>query len=731
MYLFTVFFYPFQIDYLFQLNLSSNNDHEINTEPRASRESTSVQTEERYNSSANLIFEQRNINTKNNSDKTETYKRKKDMCYYCETDVLNFPRHLRRNHFWEIEVQEIFSKDKKSKERRELLSLLKKKGNFIKNSNQCVKPLKQAIHSDATFLPCSNCLGFYRSKYLYRHRKKCCKEQVSKATQANAQNMLLKNLGRVDQRLKDEVFPRMRPDKVSLEAKNDFLICAFGARYLKIHREKHFVNVTSRKMRELSKILLELKKIEPSINNLFQALNPKFYDKIVEVTKLVSKYDNINDTYISPTFAINISTSLKQCCDIAIHMIIKQEPSVQMANCEASLKTMINLLQSNWRFDVAHQAASDLNIKKFNKITIVPLASDLKLLKNYLILKAEEAIRELNQNPLNVNAFNTLLETIFCRVILLNRRRPGELQRMLLHTYENSEKTKETYEEFSEVVSEAEKILLKNLKRVVIRGKRGRGVPVMFSLDTQKHIKELLKVRTNFVGIENPYLFGKPGSTCSIYGYKTLQKYASSCGAKNPGAITCTKLRKHLATLTQLFNLSETEIEQLSTFMGHTPEVHKTSYRLPDDVYQTAKISKLLILMEKGEAGEYKGKSLDEINIDLNENLLINDDDEGINAEDNDREEITEDLFHTKNEVATDKIQEIKVQVQKERKRILVPWTVEQKRVVSTYFKSHIERKIPPKRKECDELKSTYPELLGNKDWLKIKVYVQNIYSKK
>jgi hypothetical protein len=39
-------------------------------------------------------------------------------------------------------------------------------------------------------------------------------------------------------------------------------------------------------------------------------------------------------------------------------------------------------------------------------------------------------------------------------------------------------------------------------------------------------------------------------------------------------------------------------------------------YRLPEDVYQTAKISKLLILMDKGVGHKFKGESLNEIDID-------------------------------------------------------------------------------------------------------------------
>ncbi|KAG5896595.1 hypothetical protein JTB14_024404 [Gonioctena quinquepunctata] len=165
------------------------------------------------------------------------------------------------------------------------------------------------------------------------------------------------------------------------------------------------------------------------------------------------------------------------------------------------------------------------------------------------------------------------------------------------------------------------KNFIAEFQRVVIRGKRGRGVPVLFSKDVQEHISVLLSVWNKQVDDKNPYLFGKPGLVTPITGYKVLQSYARASGAKNPSSITCTKLRKHLAT-SQLFSLNETEIDQLATFMGHTIGVHKNSYRLPDDLHQTAKISKILLLLESGNLGEYKGKTLDEIDINLNEDLL-------------------------------------------------------------------------------------------------------------
>lgn len=92
-----------------------------------------------------------------------------------------------------------------------------------------------------------------------------------------------------------------------------------------------------------------------------------------------------------------------------------------------------------------------------------------------------------------------------------------------------------------------------------------------------------------------------------------MKKHAKCSGCKNPQALISTRLRKHLATLSQIFNMTDNDLEQPATFMGHTTGVHRKSYRLPDDIYQTAKTSKLLLLMEQGSSARYKGKSLDEI----------------------------------------------------------------------------------------------------------------------
>lgn len=67
-------------------------------------------------------------------------------------------------------------------------------------------------------------------------------------------------------------------------------------------------------------------------------------------------------------------------------------------------------------------------------------------------------------------------------------------------------------------------------------------------------------------------------------------------------------------------------------------------FRLPQDVYQTAKISKLLILMDKGYGHKYKGKSLNEININPDKELAESD-----NSAEQELEDTSEILQSTEN----------------------------------------------------------------------------------
>lgn len=133
---------------------------------------------------------------------------------------------------------------------------------------------------------------------------------------------MLKHI-KVDVRLKEDVFPHMAANERSFVAKKDQLICAYGARYLKTHKGKHHIAVCSIQMQELAKLLIEMKKLQPNIKKLIDALKPQHYDTIVQAKKNAARYNEDDDSYKFPTYAMNIGKPLKDCCEIGITFALK------------------------------------------------------------------------------------------------------------------------------------------------------------------------------------------------------------------------------------------------------------------------------------------------------------------------------------------------------------------------------------------------------------------------
>lgn len=133
---------------------------------------------------------------------------------------------------------------------------------------------------------------------IYLDTKKTCKhlntEQKTKNhAQTDAHNLLL-SFEDSDEQLLSEVFLRTAVDELSMVAKP---IRCYGSRYLKCDRGKRLVRITSQKMRNFARLVIQMKKIEPYNSNLEDCLVPKYLDSIVKCTKIISGYNALNDKF--------------------------------------------------------------------------------------------------------------------------------------------------------------------------------------------------------------------------------------------------------------------------------------------------------------------------------------------------------------------------------------------------------------------------------------------------
>ncbi|XP_063074174.1 uncharacterized protein LOC134464758 [Engraulis encrasicolus] len=203
------------------------------------------------------------------------------------------------------------------------------------------------------------------------------------------------------------------------------------------------------------------------------------------------------------------------------------------------------------------------------------------------------------------------------KITLFNRRRSGEVSEMTMENFINRN-MEEVHDDVSLGLTDVEKKLCKRLNRVELEGKRGRKVAIILTPSMLAALSQLVGQRRDCgVKDDNPYLFAVPHCDSCYRGHDCFKMFAHMCGAGNPDLLTSTNLRKHIATMSQIINLKENELDFSADFFGHNIKVHREYYRLPHSTIQVAKMSKLLIAMEKGDMGSLQGKSLDEIGDDL------------------------------------------------------------------------------------------------------------------
>ncbi|XP_074037276.1 uncharacterized protein isoform X1 [Leptinotarsa decemlineata] len=441
-------------------------------------------------------------------------------------------------------------------------------------------------------------------------------------------------------------------------------------------------------------------------------LRPTLFRVIVNGVNRIGGYNKETDVYESPTVARNFGTLIKKCCDLA-YILLLQKPNTE--NRREELKVLKTLVESQWANEVSAQAGDNLNSNKWNKEELLPLTTDLRKLRDYLEANAQKSYEELSRDENNQYAYKSLKEILYTQIILMNRRRPAEVSQIKLHTYRSINlDLQEKENEFESILTETEKILLKSCSRIVIRGKRGRGVPILFSQKMRQHLDFLIKMRERFVK-DNDYIFHTDGKSF-LDGTKILYKYAEKCGVENPKSINATKL----------LQFSKSDLEQLSRFMGHTLKTHCDFYRLSDSTYQTAKISKLLLLATEGGLEKYKGLSLDEINIDMNPIV-----------EECDFEERTSSILdEMPNNVTspTEKKEFIPHDQEQTRKKCVHPkmsWSAEHKKIIAKYFEKHIESKRAPKEHEITRFRKEYPGMFDDRKWTSVKAVVYNIFTGK
>ncbi|XP_022055392.2 leukocyte receptor cluster member 8 homolog isoform X2 [Acanthochromis polyacanthus] len=559
---------------------------------------------------------------------------KKYYCVYCVKPFSKMARHLESKHKDHAEVARALEFPKGSKERRIQLNLLRNRGNRAHNAEVLKKgkglliPRQQSTVpvSPSEYLHCVYCEALLKRKSLWVHMKRCqlSKEAACLKPGRTRVQAVCAYAQPVPDGVKAAVWKlvnNMNEDEVSRVIRKERCILTFGEHlYNKNGHDITKHEYIRQKMREVGRLILQ-GKLGGILNRAHDFFVPANFPHVIEAVKSVAGFDEKKGIYKTPSLALKLGHNLKKLANIVEceAMITGDKDTAR------DVQLFKQICDTKWNECVSAQALRNLNEAKWNAPKLLPFAEDVKKMHLHLDKQRKQYQAKLEEQPTKKN-WAELAKLTLCEVILFNRRREGEVSRMPLRAFEMRD-TSPIHPDVEMALSDLEKKLCKHFQLIEIRGKRGRKVPVLLTSDMLASMELLVKTRQKCdVPHDNDFMFARPEAQTYIRGSDAVRHCAQSCGAKHPEMLSSTKLRKHMATMCKVLNLKDNEMDDLADLLGHDIRVHRQNYRLPESTLQLAKISKLLMAMERGMLSEYEGRNLDQINIDPNEKISVDTD---------------------------------------------------------------------------------------------------------
>lgn len=261
-----------------------------------------------------------------------------------------------------------------------------------------------------------------------------------------------------------------------------------------------------------------------------------------------------------------------------------------------------------------------------------PLLSSLSCLVLYLRRQQHSSFLSLTRSPHSAEAWRLLCHSSLSLLILYNRHRECEVAKLTVQDYRNrttpqanstgSPSGTET------LLSPFERLVLCHLPRATVLGKRGRVQPLILPPHCESSLELLLSTSPN-VGSDpdSPYVFSRPyhSPATPLRGTDLLRNLARASGAKNPGALTATRVRRQVAILTQLLLLEEGEgqgppggvaAKRLEEFLEHEYHVTQNCSTIGRDPALMGRVGRVVLYGEK-EGVLFRGMSLQHICLEL------------------------------------------------------------------------------------------------------------------
>jgi len=269
--------------------------------------------------------------------------------------------------------------------------------------------------------------------------------------------------------LKNVIFPIFRDDVVVRSIKYDKLLIIYGNKLAVKYKQLHQHDMIRSRLRLLGRFWLTMKKFNENLEQFSSIYDPQYYDDCIKSVNEVAQLDEENNMYKAPATASSLGTLLKQVGNLFITECIKNHDSKGKENAENFLK----ILQEDYTTTVNKVVEETQSQKKRRKKIILPSKHDIKKLYNYLHEKRKAAYEQLKQG-FTYQAWLSLAQSMLILLQLFNRRRAGEIERVLIEDFQSYTSINEnTHKELYQLLSSAAQkviiiFLIRNYKENLI-----------------------------------------------------------------------------------------------------------------------------------------------------------------------------------------------------------------------------------------------------------------------
>ena len=170
-----------------------------------------------------------------------------------------------------------------------------------------------------------------------------------------------------------------------------------------------------------------------NISTLSDCFKPRHFESNVNAVKETAGFNAETHKHAISLLALKLGYSLKRCVQIVKSTSLRNG----LNDAYQETKEFSELLDSDWAAEISSHAVKTLYDNKMNKQTQIPLTQDIVLLHEYLKKEIVRCLDVMKNSSIQASVWTLAAHAILARLITFNRRRAGEMGRLLLAMIES------------------------------------------------------------------------------------------------------------------------------------------------------------------------------------------------------------------------------------------------------------------------------------------------------